>query len=254
MRVTYIKARHDNYIWLIQNATRDCLIFCPGEAAPVLDWLQENNSQLAAILVTHHHGDHTQGIAELVAATQCAVFGPAAEAIPCNNNPLQAGDFFTPAPGFPRFQAIGCPGHTLGHLAYYAAPWLFVGDTLFSSGCGRMFEGTAQQFVQTLDTLSQLPADTEIYCAHEYTLANLAFAQVVEPENLAIKEKIRWAQQQRAENKATIPTLLSNELATNPFLRTHIAAVQQAAEKKAGKQIISKEEVFAVIRGWKDNF
>lgn len=254
MRVTYIKALSDNYIWVIQNSDNRCVVVCPGEAAPVLLWLKENNCQLEAILVTHYHYDHTDGIEELVAATQCNVFGPAAEAIPCNNNPVEPGDIISPATDFPTFHVIGCPGHTLGHVAFYAKPWLFSGDTLFASGCGRMFEGTPEQFVHSLEALSRLPGDTQVYCAHEYTAANLKFAQAVEPNNPYIQERIQQVTAMRAKGIATVPTLLSSEQRTNPFLRTDTFDVRQAAQKRTGTKITRKEDVFAVIREWKDSF
>ncbi|RUO40497.1 hydroxyacylglutathione hydrolase [Aliidiomarina taiwanensis] len=254
MRVTYIKAFNDNYIWAMQSEDNRCIVFCPGDAAPVLAWLEEHNCTLAAILVTHHHYDHTDGIADLVAATQCRVYGPAAETIPCNSHPVHPGDTITPAPGFPNFQVIACPGHTLGHVAYYAAPRLFSGDTLFAAGCGRMFEGTPDMFVHSLDTFRALPADTKIYCAHEYTAANLEFALAVEPDNQDIQERAALVAKQRSNQEATVPSLLSIELKTNPFLRTHLPSVQKAAEQRAGRQITRKEEVFAVIREWKDTF
>lgn len=254
MRIEPIHSRQDNYIWAIQNTQRQAIIFCPGESAPVLDWLQQNKTELVAILVTHKHYDHTDGIEALVKATQCAVYGPADEPIPCNNHPVQAGDIIRPASGFPEFHVIGCPGHTLGHVAYYAKPWLFPGDTLFSSGCGRMFEGTAAQFTQTLNTLKSLPEETQIYCAHEYTLANLAFAATVEPHNEAIQEKIRLSQLLRAKKQPTLPSLLKNEQLTNPFLRLQNKQVIQAAEAKAKQALTTEQAVFATLRKWKDNF
>ncbi len=254
MRVTYIKALKDNYIWVIQSPDNRCVVVCPGEAEPVLRWLKENNCQLEAILVTHYHYDHTDGIEALVAATECKVFGPAAEVIPCNSDPVEPGDTITPASGFPSFKVIGCPGHTLGHVAFYAQPWLFSGDTLFASGCGRMFEGTPEQFVATLDRLSRLPGDTQLYCAHEYTAANLEFALAVEPNNRFIQERIQQVSAMRAKGIATIPTLLSNEHNTNPFLRTDSFDVRKAAQKRLGSKISRKEDVFAVIRKWKDSF
>lgn len=254
MRVSYIKAFNDNYIWVIQSSDNRCVVVCPGESEPVLQWLQANNCTLEAILVTHYHYDHTNGIEALVAATQCNVFGPAAEIIPCNNNPVEPGDIIVPATDFPSFHVIGCPGHTLGHVAFYAQPWLFSGDTLFASGCGRMFEGTPAQFVQSLEALSRLPSDTQVYCAHEYTAANLQFAAAVEPNNPHIQERIQQVTAMRAKGIATVPTLLSSEHKTNPFLRTDTFDVRQAAQKRVGAKITRKEEVFAVIREWKDNF
>lgn len=228
----------------------------PGDAAPVLAALQQHKLQLAAILVTHHHADHTGGVAALRQATGAQVFGPAHEVMP---EPLTrlAGGETVQALGL-NFQVIDVPGHTAGHIAYYCAdmdgaPLLFCGDTLFSGGCGRLFEGTPAQMLASLDTLAALPDTTRVCCTHEYTLSNLKFAVVVDPGNEALVHYTATAQHLRAAQQPTLPSTLGLERQINPFLRTRQAALIQAAQ---GFDASAHDEVgiFAALRQWKNEF
>jgi len=260
MRIEAVSALRDNYIWTIRpnkqavDQATACIVVDPGDAEPVLAWLKQNQCQLTAILITHHHWDHTNGIDELVARYACPVYGPVSDKIPAITHPVKGGDELTLLDGTLQLAVIECPGHTLDHIAYINAQYMFVGDTLFAAGCGRMFEGEAGQFHQSLEKLTQQPADCLVYCAHEYTAANLAFAAAVEPDNLAIQERQEQVSALRQQGLPTVPSELAVEFATNPFLRCHLPSVKQAAEKHAGQDLDSGAEVFAVIRAWKDNF
>jgi hydroxyacylglutathione hydrolase len=255
MKLTPLPAFTDNYIWLLHDG-RQALVVDPGDAAPVLAALQQQNLQLAAILVTHHHADHTGGVAALRLATGAQVFGPAHEVMP---EPLTrlAGGETVPVLGL-NFQVIDVPGHTAGHIAYYCAdmdgtPLLFCGDTLFSGGCGRLFEGSPAQMLASLDTLAALPDTTRVCCTHEYTLSNLKFAGVVDPANETLAHYTTTAQSLRAAQQPTLPSTLGLERQINPFLRTRQAALIQAAQ---GFDASAHDEVsiFAALRQWKNEF
>lgn len=257
MQLTPLPAFADNYIWLMQHQHR-VLVVDPGEAQVVLQWLAgEPELQLEAILVTHHHADHTGGLQELVQATGARVYGPAMETLPVACTPVAGGD--TVAWGPLRWQVIDVPGHTAGHVAFFAAPAgedpiLFCGDTLFSGGCGRLFEGTAAQMLDSLDRLSALPAATRVCCAHEYTLSNLRFACAVEPDNVALQNHVQTCQQQRAQGLPTLPARLGLELQINPFLRSRTAAVRSALSGRSGAGTASDAETFGQLREWKNGF
>ena len=251
-----IPAFNDNYIWLLSDpGSSEAFVVDPGDAAPVFATLEARNLTLTGILITHHHFDHTGGLEALSAACNPLVFGPRNPAIAGIKERLAAGD---------RIQVLGqsfdvleVPGHTLDHIAFYHAgsePLLFCGDTLFAGGCGRVFEGTAPMMHQSLQRLAALPAETRVYCAHEYTLANLAFARAVEPDNEALARRITDAEASRAHNEPTVPSRLALEMATNPFLRCADPALQASlqAQGKLGGE--STDEIFAAVRGWKDNF
>ena len=250
-----VPAFRDNYIWLITNpADRTAAVIDPGDPAPVSRALDEGGWRLAAILVTHHHPDHTGGVAELARRHGVPVYGPAAEAIPSRTVAVREGDRVTlEAPGI-TFEVLEVPGHTAGHVAYHGRGMLFIGDTLFMSGCGRLFEGTPAQMHRSLSRIAKLPPDTKVYCAHEYTLANLRFARAVEPDNRDIAERADACAGLRANGQPTVPATLAVELKTNPFLRSGAPAVVAAAERQAGRKLDSEVEVFAAIRKWKDNF
>jgi len=254
--VLHVPAFEDNYIWLIRGDSADhTALVDPGDAAPVLDALARLALTPAAILCTHHHGDHTGGIEELKHRFPgLPVYGPGNENITGITHVLNDGDRLDlPALGL-RFEVLAVPGHTRGHITYYGHGWLFCGDTLFSAGCGRLFEGTPQQMQRSLARLAALPGDTLVYCAHEYTRANLRFAQTVEPDNPAIHRYTSEVDERRARDEPTIPSTIALERAINPFLRWDSPAVRQAAERHSGTALSDDSEVFAAIRRWKDGF
>jgi len=255
LQITPVAAFADNYIWVIQESGSDgrVAIVDPGDAAPVIDHLQQHGLQPAAILITHRHADHIGGIAGLKAHYPgLPAFGPRNEAIDGLDTTLAEGDGVTiPGMNF-RPRVMEVPGHTEGHIAYHAAGALFCGDTLFACGCGRVFSGTMAQLHAALNRISRLPEDTLLYCAHEYTLDNIGFALWVEPDNTALQQRRREAQQLRQANQPTVPSLLSLELATNPFLRVGVDQVQAAAARYMGRPLQGSEAVFTALRQWKD--
>jgi hydroxyacylglutathione hydrolase len=256
MKLIALPAFSDNYIWLLHN-DHHALVVDPGESAPVMDWLQHHpNIALDLILVTHHHADHTGGLTELVAQTGAQVAGPAMEKMPVSARGLQQDDTLD-WHGL-TLQVHEVPGHTLGHIAFWLqpadqAPLLFCGDTLFSGGCGRLFEGTPAQMLDSLDRLAALPGDTRICCAHEYTLSNLKFALAVDPDNVELQNYAQICGQLRAQNKATLPALLSTERAINPFLRSRSPALASAVQHR---DAFALDDVtrFAALRTWKNEF
>lgn len=253
MQIIPLPAFRDNYIWLLR-AGACAVVVDPGEAAPVLRYLADEGLTLAAILITHHHPDHVGGVAELLAHAPVPVYGPALETIPGIDHPVGEGDVVClPGLGI-ELRVFDIPGHTAGHVGYYGESALFCGDTLFAAGCGRLFEGTPAQMFDSLQKLAALPGDTRVYCTHEYTLSNLAFAAAVEPVNDAISERIAASEAMRAANQPTVPFPLSGEMLTNPFLRTHEPAVIRQAETQAGRGLTSPVEVFAALREWKNRF
>ncbi|KAF1047179.1 MAG: Hydroxyacylglutathione hydrolase GloB [Xylophilus sp.] len=252
----------DNYIWML-HAAGQAVVVDPGDAQPVFDALAQRGLRLAGILVTHHHRDHVGGVAALREATGAPVWGPAREqyriAVPFV--PLAGGDRVEVL-GVP-FAVIDVPGHTAGHIAYYApalpdaagTPVLFCGDTLFSAGCGRLFEGTPAQMQASLDALAALPGDTRVCCAHEYTLSNLKFARAVEPGNAELLQYSARCHELRAGGLPTLPARLATERAINPFLRTREATVAGAA-RGFDAQVSPNDavSVFAALRQWKNTF
>jgi hydroxyacylglutathione hydrolase len=256
MTLIPLPAFEDNYLWVLHDGRR-ALVVDPGDAQPVLAFLAQSGLQLAAILVTHHHADHVGGVDALRQATGAAVFGPAHERVPGPFEPLSGG-MQAQALGL-TFDVIDVPGHTAGHIAYYAPdvdgrPLLFCGDTLFSGGCGRVFEGTPAQMLASLDALAALPPDTRVCCAHEYTLANLRFARAVEPANGELQRYQARCEALRARGEPTLPTSLGEELAINPFLRVREPAVAQAAHAFNGAAPDDDVAVFAAVRQWKNGF
>ena len=253
MQIIPIPAFRDNYIWLLRSGSRAAVVD-PGDAAPVLRHLADEGLSLAAILITHHHPDHVGGLPELLAQAPVPVFGPARESIAGIDHPVGEGDRVALAELGVEFRVLDIPGHTAGHVGYYGGGALFCGDTLFAAGCGRLFEGTPAQMFASLQKLAALPGDTRVYCTHEYTLSNLAFAAAVEPDNPAVTERIAASQALRADQRPTVPFLLAGEMLTNPFLRSDQPAVIRQAEAQAGHSLGSPVEVFAAIREWKNRF
>jgi hydroxyacylglutathione hydrolase len=258
MTLVPLPAFADNYIWMLHDGS-SAIVVDPGDAQPVFDALAHHKLQLAAILVTHHHADHTGGVAALHAATGAPVHGPARERIPEPFTPYVQGDI-AEALGL-RFQVIDVPGHTAGHIAYFLpaaegrAPLLFCGDTLFSGGCGRLFEGTPAQMLASLDALAALPGDTRVCCAHEYTLANLRFARAVEPGNADLTQYNAHCESLRAQGQPTLPAQLATERLINPFLRSREATVLRAVRDHAELSADAAEaDVFAALRQWKNDF
>lgn len=255
IRVEPILAFKDNYIWcLIDEETNHCIIIDPGESKSVLVFLKRLNLSLDAIFITHHHWDHTNGIKGILNTYTVPVYGPATEKIMGVTHPVDEGDIIQLANWPMAFNILAIPGHTLGHVAYYGDGLLFCGDTLFSAGCGRLFEGTADQMLESLNKLRSLPDETKIYCGHEYTLNNLQFAQTVEPNNLHIKERLEKVRELRQKNLPSLPAVLANERLTNPFLRSDNPEIALKIEKHRGKRLNSRVEVFAYLRQWKNNF
>lgn len=256
--VVPVPAFQDNYLWLLQNGAQ-AVVVDPGDAAVVETTLADLGLRLSAIVLTHHHQDHTGGVLELCARRpMLPVFGPAQENIPGVTHPLVEGQTATLTALGLELRVLEVPGHTKGHIAYYCerspAPLLFCGDTLFGCGCGRLFEGTAQQMQTSLAKLSALPDETLVYCAHEYTLSNIRFAQAVEPDNVALRERAAKDRGLRDQGRPTLPSTLAVEKQTNPFLRWDFAAVRAAAESQKSGAGSSPTTTFAAIRAWKDHF
>jgi hydroxyacylglutathione hydrolase len=250
-----ISAFADNYIWLISAPDAGvAIVVDPGEADPVLGALETRGLEVAAILVTHHHGDHVGGIGEILRQHRAPVFGPAWENISTVDHPVRGGDRIPFEKLGLELEVVDVPGHTAGHVAYLGPGFALVGDTLFAGGCGRVFEGTPEQMYASLLRLAALPRETAIYCAHEYTAANLRFAVEVEPTNTAIEERLTEVRAVRGEGRPTVPSTLTDELETNPYLRCREPAVVGAAEARVGRPLKGASDVFAVVRRWKDGW
>lgn len=253
LEITPVPAFEDNYIWVIRNPVSDHVaVVDPGDEDPVFEILDEKHWTLNTILITHHHGDHTGGISALTRRYPVPVYGPATERIQGITHPLLGGETIVLPQLDIEFRVLSVPGHTRGHIAYYGHGALFCGDTLFTGGCGRLFEGSPEQMFSSLEKIAALPDTTQVYCAHEYTQDNLRFARVVEPENQDLLERIDLTRQLRSENQPTVPASLELEKKTNPFLRCNRPNVTLAAEKFARKPLKSGVETFAVVRYWKD--
>lgn len=252
--VLHACAFEDNYIWLLQgDATNRVAVVDPGDAEPVLALLARNGLQLAAILCTHHHGDHVGGVEGLLSREPVPVYGPPAR-IGTVDHPVRDGERVDLDPIGLSLTAIEVPGHTRDHVAFVGEGLLFCGDTLFSAGCGRLFEGTPAQMHRSLARLAELPPDTAVYCGHEYTIGNLRFALAVEPDNPAAREHLRECERRRAQDRPTLPSTIGLERRINPFLRTSEPQVRAAAEARAGRWLPTEADVFGEIRRWKDVF
>jgi hydroxyacylglutathione hydrolase len=264
LAITPIPAFTDNYFWLLERDGRAAVVD-PGDAAPVMQALERRGLTLEAILVTHHHADHVGGLAALTARHDVPVHGPAAEAAAIGGltHLLREGDRVRLDALALDFEVWEVPGHTLGHVAYVAndprqkhsgAGFVLCGDTLFSAGCGRLFEGTPEQMHRSLSRLAALPDATRVYCTHEYTLANLAFAAAVEPQSAAVREETARVRALRAAGAPSLPSTLGRERRINPFLRAADPAVADAARRHSGQDLATPLAAFAALRRWKDGF
>jgi len=253
-----LPAFSDNYIWVLRNAVvgtdRAVVVVDPGDAAPVEAHLARHGLKLAAILVTHHHADHVGGVAELAARHRVPVHGPAREAQAVVTSPHAAGANVAIAELGLELAVLEIPGHTLGHIAFVGGGALFCGDTLFSAGCGRLFEGTPEQMLASLDRLGALPPATRVCCGHEYTLANLRFAATAEPGNPAREAYAARATAAVAEGRPTLPSTIAMERDVNPFLRIDSPVIQRTVAEWSGAMPAGRVALFAALRRWKDGF
>ncbi|WP_297912526.1 hydroxyacylglutathione hydrolase [Thiomonas sp.] len=266
MHIVALQAFRDNYIWMIHDS-RSAVVVDPGDAGPVLaacapgglpaaDGRAPQGLQLAGILVTHHHPDHTGGIAELLRHRAVPVWGPAGEDIGGVSRQVGGGDSFELDAPRLRFDVLDVPGHTLGHIAYHCPSLAVVlcGDTLFSAGCGRLFEGTPGQMLESLERLGSLPDNTQVLCAHEYTVSNLQFARRVEPGNADTEEYERWCLRQRSELLPTLPSSIARERRVNPFLRSDQPGIRAQLREHFGRDPVDRVDAFAMLRQWKNDF
>ncbi|HEY1846698.1 MAG TPA: hydroxyacylglutathione hydrolase [Buttiauxella sp.] len=251
MNLNSIPAFQDNYIWVLNDEQGKCVIVDPGEAAPVLQAIADNGWHPEAILLTHHHNDHVGGVKELVKKFPgLVVYGPQETQDKGTNRVVREGDKVNILKY--EFSVIATPGHTLGHICYFSLPYLFCGDTMFSGGCGRLFEGTAEQMYQSFQKINSLPAETLICCAHEYTLANIKFSLSVLPEDEDLTRYYRKVKELRAKNQSTLPTTLQIERQINIFLRTEDIDLKGIISKETNLQ--QPQQIFAWLRAKKDSF
>jgi hydroxyacylglutathione hydrolase len=259
LEVIPVPAFTDNYLWLLVRGSQ-AVVVDPGDAAPVEKALADRGLTLVAILVTHHHPDHVGGLADLLARHPVPVYGPRREHKTIPQLTVTLGENDSVELLGRRFEVMEMPGHTLGHIAYYSActdlesPVLLCGDTLFCAGCGRLFEGTAEQLYTSLTRLAALPGATQVYCTHEYTMSNLFFACTVEPGNAQLAEHMDRVKALRAAGTPSLPSTIELELRINPFLRTDQPSVRAAAAAQAGREPADAVETFAILRKWKDGF
>jgi len=255
LEIIPITALKDNYIWVLKNnKNRHAVIVDPSEPEPVLKFIKTEGLIPIAILITHHHWDHVGGIAGLTSEYNLPVYTPKKELVKGSTKLLAEGDIVNLPELDLNFSVLDVPGHTAGAIAYYSEKMLFSGDTLFTAGCGRLFEGTPEQMYRSLSKLKELPDDTLVYCGHEYTVSNLQFATSVEKNNKIIQKRLETAKQSRKGKKPTVPATLKIEKQTNPFLRCEEKSVVDAASLREGKKLADSIEVFATIRRWKDSF
>lgn len=253
IEIVPLRAFRDNYIWCLHDG-KHAAVVDPGDASPVRDHLLATGLELCAVLCTHHHADHVGGCAQLAAEYSPPIFGPAAERIDALTQRVRGGDRVRiPELGL-EFEVLDIPGHTAGHVAFFGHGWLFCGDTLFSAGCGRLFEGTAAQMHDSLSRLAALPEDTLVFCGHEYTAANIRFALAVEPHNDALAAMRARVDSLLSQGRPSLPARLGDERRANPFLRAAVPGVRAAAEQRAGHALGDEVAVFAALRDWKNQF
>lgn len=245
MDIIALPILRDNYVWMIQNHRNAAIIIDPGDALPIIDYLTKKRLSLEAIFITHHHADHTAGIEELM---------PLYHPLLIQNPDITLKKQGITLPDFPHFSIMDIPGHTLTHIAYYTPGHLFCGDTLFSAGCGRLFEGTMEMLFNSLQAITTLPDDTLIYPTHEYTLKNLQFAAMIEPGNVEIERTLEQVTLLRQQNKPSLPTRLSKEKAINPFLRCKEQSVINHLRQHTGHTLDTPQAVFTALRRLKDSF
>jgi hydroxyacylglutathione hydrolase len=250
LEILPIPAFEDNYIWLI-NDGKHAVVIDPGDAKPVIKWLEQSQLILDAILITHHHSDHIGGVPELIGKYGSHVYAPAKERYDFPHTALAEGDEVDLSQINLKLRVMEVPGHTLGHIAYHAHPYLFCGDTLFSCGCGRLFEGTPAQMYQSLQRLAKLPETTQVYCTHEYTAHNINFARELDPKNIALQERQREVRILREINKPSLPSSIGLELQINPFLRCQEPAIKKASN---AINIESPLEVFTMVRNMRNHY
>jgi hydroxyacylglutathione hydrolase len=256
--VRAISAFQDNYIWAI-CFDNQCVVVDPGDAAPVLEFIDSNQFELIAILLTHHHADHIGGVNKLRNHFEIPVYGPISARIPQVSHSLAEGQQFSLWQKL-SVQVMEVPGHTLDHIAYLIQaehdmePWLFCGDTLFAGGCGRIFEGNPHMMYTSLQRLALLPPETQVFCAHEYTINNLKFAEAAEPHNVDIGQRLKAEVQKRARQEPTLPSTLALEQQTNPFLRCQSDSLKKTVAERFDFHPANEVEVFTAIRRWKDEF
>lgn len=243
LQIEPIPAFEDNYIWLLHN-TRDAIVIDPGDAAPVLAALETKKLSLSAILITHHHADHIGGVATLLESYSCPVYAPSYEQFFFDHITVTEGEVIDLPQLDLKFNVMWLPGHTLGHIAFVNNAYLFCGDVLFGAGCGRLFEGTPAQMLESLTRLKKLPSDTQVYCTHEYTAKNIDFALTLEPENQSLLDRKQAVTQLRKDNKPSLPSNIALELNTNPFLRCNQTSIIHHAEVAKADELT----VFTKIR------
>lgn len=249
LNIIPIPAFDDNYIWLLHNA-RYAVVVDPGDARPVIETLDKLHLELAAILITHHHNDHVGGVNTLLAHQAAPVYAPRYETFNFKHTPLGEGDEITLPEIAQSFRIMWLPGHTLGHIAYVNDKYLFCGDTLFGAGCGRLFEGTPAQMLSSLQRLKTLALGTKVFCTHEYTAKNIAFALTVEPENIDLLDRKQLVDKLRIRQLPSLPSTIELELKTNPFLRCSQAAIVKNAHSESSDEL----SVFTALRTLRNHY
>lgn len=244
-----IPAFEDNYIWVLQLG-RNVVVVDPGDAAPVLRMLQEKQLTLSAILITHHHSDHIGGVNGLLAQHPVPVYAPAYREYAFPHTPVREGDHITLTSIEQTFKVLWLPGHTLDHIAYVNDQFLFCGDVLFGAGCGRLFEGSPEQMLHSLNRIKQLPSATQIFCTHEYTLKNIQFARDLEPSNIRLAQREAHVTSLRRQDYPSLPSTLEEEIATNPFLRCLETEIKQQIKMESATEI----EIFSAIRQLRNHY